>query len=95
MNNLAFGIDLGTSNIRIYNSVDDNLMREKNMIATMSSIRNKLNWELRCFPCGCLIAPSCYVQVIFKAVRHHNVSLKKSLGYFFNVKGIHLEDLLA
>ena len=33
MNNLAFGIDLGTSNIRIYNSVDDNIMMEKNMIA--------------------------------------------------------------
>lgn len=33
MNNLAFGIDLGTSNIRIYNRADDNILMEKNMIA--------------------------------------------------------------
>ena len=29
----AFGIDLGTSNIRIYNRTDDEIMMEKNMIA--------------------------------------------------------------
>lgn len=33
MNSLAFGIDLGTSNIRIYNRADDNILMEKNMIA--------------------------------------------------------------
>ncbi|MCR5310701.1 MAG: rod shape-determining protein [Lachnospiraceae bacterium] len=33
MNNLSFGIDLGTSNIRIYNRSDDNVMMEKNVIA--------------------------------------------------------------
>lgn len=33
MNNNSFGIDLGTSNIRIYNRADDNIMIEKNMIA--------------------------------------------------------------
>lgn len=33
MNNNAFGIDLGTSNIRIYNHADDSIMMEKNMIA--------------------------------------------------------------
>lgn len=33
MSNPAFGIDLGTSNIRIYNNVDDSIMLEKNMIA--------------------------------------------------------------
>lgn len=33
MSNPAFGIDLGTSNIRIYNNIDDSIMLEKNMIA--------------------------------------------------------------
>ncbi len=33
MNTYAFGIDLGTSNIRIYNHADDNILMEKNMIA--------------------------------------------------------------
>lgn len=33
MNTPAFGIDLGTSNIRIYNRADDTIMMEKNMIA--------------------------------------------------------------
>ena len=33
MNTNAFGIDLGTSNIRIYNRTDDAIMMEKNMIA--------------------------------------------------------------
>lgn len=39
MSNNAFGIDLGTSNIRIYNSADDAILVEKNMIA----IENKKN----------------------------------------------------
>lgn len=39
MNNLAFGIDLGTSNIRIYNCADDSVTMEKNIIA----IENKKN----------------------------------------------------
>ncbi len=39
MTNLSFGIDLGTSNIRIYSGSDDNIMMEKNMIA----IENKRN----------------------------------------------------
>ncbi len=39
MSNNAFGIDLGTSNIRIYNSADDTILVEKNMIA----IENKKN----------------------------------------------------
>ncbi|MCQ2523701.1 MAG: rod shape-determining protein [Lachnospiraceae bacterium] len=39
MNTLSFGIDLGTSNIRIYNSADDSIFIEKNMIA----IENKKN----------------------------------------------------
>ncbi len=33
MANNAFGIDLGTSNIKIYNRADDNVFVEKNMIA--------------------------------------------------------------
>lgn len=33
MGNNAFGIDLGTSNIKIYNRTDDNVIVEKNMIA--------------------------------------------------------------
>lgn len=33
MGNNSFGIDLGTSNIKIYNRNDDNVMVEKNMIA--------------------------------------------------------------
>ncbi len=33
MANNAFGIDLGTSNIKIYNRSDDNILVEKNMIA--------------------------------------------------------------
>ncbi len=33
MGNNAFGIDLGTSNIKIYNKGDDNVITEKNMIA--------------------------------------------------------------
>ena len=33
MSNNAFGIDLGTNNIKIYHRNDDNIMIEKNMIA--------------------------------------------------------------
>lgn len=33
MSNNAFGIDLGTSNIKIYNRTDDTILVEKNMIA--------------------------------------------------------------
>ena len=33
MANNTFGIDLGTSNIKIYNFADDSVMVEKNMIA--------------------------------------------------------------
>ncbi len=33
MANNSFGIDLGTSNIKIYNRADDSIMVEKNMIA--------------------------------------------------------------
>ncbi|MCR4727816.1 MAG: rod shape-determining protein [Lachnospiraceae bacterium] len=33
MNSFAFGIDLGTSNIRIYNRSDDSVIMEKNVIA--------------------------------------------------------------
>lgn len=33
MANYAFGIDLGTSNIKIYNRLDDSVLVEKNMIA--------------------------------------------------------------
>lgn len=33
MNALSFGIDLGTSNIRIYNRAEDSILIEKNMIA--------------------------------------------------------------
>ncbi len=39
MNSLAFGIVLGTCNIRIYNRADDSIMMEKNIIA----IENKKN----------------------------------------------------
>lgn len=39
MANYAFGIDLGTSNIKIYNRADDSVLVEKNMIA----IENKKN----------------------------------------------------
>ena len=31
--NNSFGIDLGTGNIKIYNSADDSILNEKNMIA--------------------------------------------------------------
>ena len=33
MSNVAFGIDLGTNNIKIYNRSDDTILVEKNMIA--------------------------------------------------------------
>lgn len=33
MANNAFGIDLGTNNIKIYSRADDNVMVEKNLIA--------------------------------------------------------------
>ena len=33
MANSAFGIDLGTNNIKIYSKADDSIMIEKNMIA--------------------------------------------------------------
>ncbi len=33
MANNAFGIDLGTNNIKIYSRSDDNIVVEKNMIA--------------------------------------------------------------
>ena len=33
MANNAFGIDLGTNNIKIYSRSDDNVLVEKNMIA--------------------------------------------------------------
>ena len=39
MANNAFGIDLGTNNIKIYSRNDDNIMVEKNMIA----VENKNN----------------------------------------------------
>ncbi len=39
MPNYAYGIDLGTSNIKIYSCADDNILIEKNMIA----IENKKN----------------------------------------------------
>ena len=39
MSTNAFGIDLGTSNIKIYSAADDHIMIEKNMIA----IQNKKN----------------------------------------------------
>lgn len=39
MNSHSFGIDLGTSNIKIYNHLDDSILIEKNMIA----IQNKKN----------------------------------------------------
>ena len=36
MNYNAFGIDLGTNNIKIYNRADDEVFVEKNMIALTS-----------------------------------------------------------
>lgn len=36
MNSHSFGIDLGTSNIKIYNRLDDSIFIEKNMIAIMN-----------------------------------------------------------
>ena len=36
MNTHSFGIDLGTSNIKIYNRLDDKIFIEKNMIAIMN-----------------------------------------------------------
>lgn len=36
MGNNAFGIDLGTGNIKIYSSSDDSILNEKNMIAIMN-----------------------------------------------------------
>ena len=36
MTNNVFGIDLGTGNIKIYNSSDDSIMNEKNMIAILN-----------------------------------------------------------
>lgn len=43
MANNAFGIDLGTSNIKIYNRADDDVFVEKNMIA----IENKDAFRIR------------------------------------------------
>ena len=39
MSTNAFGIDLGTSNIKIYSAADDHIMIQKNMVA----IHNKKN----------------------------------------------------
>ncbi len=39
MNTHSFGIDLGTSNIKIYSRLDDSIMLEKNMIAIMNKKR--------------------------------------------------------
>ena len=39
MNTHSFGIDLGTSNIKIYNRLDDKIFVEKNMIAIMNKNR--------------------------------------------------------
>lgn len=36
MSTNAFGIDLGTSNIKIYSAADDKIMIEKNMIAVQN-----------------------------------------------------------
>lgn len=36
MGNSAFGIDLGTGNIKIYNNADESIMNEKNMIAILN-----------------------------------------------------------
>lgn len=36
----AFGIDLGTSNIKIYNSATDKIMNQKNIVAIAN--RNQL-----------------------------------------------------
>ena len=36
MQNCAFGIDLGTGNIKIYNNMDGMILNKKNMIAIMN-----------------------------------------------------------
>lgn len=46
MSTNAFGIDLGTSNIKIYSAADDKIMIEKNMIA----VQNKKTVSLMGIP---------------------------------------------
>jgi len=75
LSNLAFGIDLGTSNIRIYNRAEDNIIMEKNMIA----IENKRN----IFAYG----DSAY-EMYEKAPGNINISYPLSYGVIADIKNM-------
>lgn len=77
MSNLSFGIDLGTSNIRIYNNSDDSIMMEKNMIA----IENKKN----IFAYG----DSAY-DMYEKAPGNINISYPLSYGVIADIKNMEI-----
>ena len=77
MSTLAFGIDLGTSNIRIYNRAEDNILMEKNMIA----IENKRN----IFAYG----DSAY-DMYEKAPSNINISYPLSYGVIADIKNMEI-----
>lgn len=77
MNTAAFGIDLGTSNIRIYNRLDDSIMMEKNMIA----IENKHT----IFAYG----DSAY-EMYEKAPGNINISYPLSCGVIADIKNMEI-----
>ena len=73
----AFGIDLGTNNIKIYNSMDDTILVEKNMIA----IENKKNL----FAYG-----DSAFEMYEKAPAHINISYPLSNGVIADIKNMEL-----
>lgn len=75
----AYGIDLGTSNIKIYSLADDSILVEKNMIAVMG--RNNI------FAYG----DSAY-EMYEKAPSNINISFPLSNGVIADIK--HMEDLV-
>ncbi len=77
MNNLSFGIDLGTSNICIYSNADDSILMEKNMIA----IENKKN----IFAYG----DSAY-EMYEKAPGNINISYPLSNGVIADIKNMEI-----
>ena len=56
MANNVFGIDLGTSNIKIYNRTADSVMVEKNMIAIENKKKNSKMYKTVGLATGLVIA---------------------------------------
>lgn len=77
MSNNAFGIDLGTSNIKIYNKTDDTILIEKNMVA----IENKKNL----FAYG-----DSAFEMYEKAPGNINISYPLSNGVIADIKNMEL-----